>query len=88
VYCVTYISRDNSVLKHAIVSDKKIYRNEPIAKDVRTLESPRGKETAYHVTKQEEDEFFRLESRPCDLQTAMDNVFYLLEINVKKEGTY
>jgi hypothetical protein len=51
------------------------------------LENPRVNETAYHITKQEEDELFRPESCPCDLQKAMHNVFYLLEINVKKEET-
>jgi hypothetical protein len=83
-----HILRRNSVHKVATVSDKKIYRNKSIAKDVRKLENPRVNETAYHITKQEVDELFRLESCPCDLQTAMHNVFYLLEINVKKEGTY
>jgi hypothetical protein len=78
----------NSVHKVAVVSDKKISRNESIAKEVRTMENPRANETAYHINNQEEDELFRLESCPFDLQTAMHNVFYLLEINVKKEGTY
>ncbi len=86
-YIALHILRVNSVHIVAIVSDKKISRNECIAKEVRRLENSRVNETAYHITKQEEDELFRLESCPCDLQTAMDDVFYLLEITVKKEGT-
>jgi len=49
------------------------------------MENPRANETAHHINNHE---LFRLESCPFDLQTAMHNVFYLLEINVKKEGTY
>jgi hypothetical protein len=52
-----------------------------------TLENRRVNETAYHITKQEKDELFRLESWPCDLQTTVQNVFYILEIYVKMEGT-
>jgi hypothetical protein len=73
--------------KVAIVSDKKISRNESIGKEVRTLDNRRVNETAYHITKQEEYELFRLGSSPCDLQTTVHNVFYLLDIHVKKEGT-
>ncbi len=74
----------NSDYNVAIVYDKKISRNESIAKEVRII---RVKETAYHITNNEEDELFRLESCPCDLQTTEHNVFYILEIYVKKEGT-
>ncbi len=52
-----------------------------------TLEIRRWNETAYHVINQVEDELFRLESCPCDLQATVQNVFYRLDIYVKKEGT-
>ena len=42
-------------------------------------------ETAYHITKLDVDGLFWFESYFCDLQTAVHNVFYLLEINVKLE---
>ncbi len=78
----------NSVYKVTIVSEKKISRNESIAKEVRSLENRRVNETAYHISNQEEDELFRLESCPCDEQTTVYNICYLLEIYVKKEGMY
>jgi flavin reductase (DIM6/NTAB) family NADH-FMN oxidoreductase RutF len=83
-YFALHVLPRNSVHNVAIVSDKKISRNESIAKEMRTVENSRANETAYHITNQEEDELFRLESCPCHLQTAVHNVFYLLEINVKK----
>ncbi len=63
-YIALHILRRNSVDKVAIESVKKISRNESIAKDVRKLENNRRNETVYHITKQEEDELFRLESCP------------------------
>jgi hypothetical protein len=56
-YIALHILRRNSVYKVAIESVKKISRNESIAKDVRKLENPRVNETAYHITKQEDDKF-------------------------------
>ncbi len=63
----------------AFVSDKKISRNECIAKEVRTVDNRRANETAYHITNQEEDELFRLQSCLCDLHKEVHNVFYLLK---------
>ncbi|MEN9828914.1 MAG: hypothetical protein RJA11_1530 [Bacteroidota bacterium] len=67
----------NSGYNVAFIYDKKISRNESITKEVRTLDFSRVNETAYHITNQEEDELFRLESCPCDLQTTEHNIFYL-----------
>jgi hypothetical protein len=72
-YFALHLLKGNSVYKVAIVSDKKISRNECIVKDLRTVKNRRENETAYHITNQEEDELFRLESCPCDLQTAVNN---------------
>jgi hypothetical protein len=69
-YFALHLLRRNSVHKVAIVSDKKISRNESIAQDVRTVENPSANEAAYHITNQEEDELFRLKSCPCDLQNS------------------
>jgi len=66
-YFPLHLLRRNSVHKVAIVSDKKISRNENIAKEVRTVKNPRANETAYHINIQERDELFRFESCPCDL---------------------
>ncbi len=63
----------------------KISRNESIAKEARTVEIRCANETTYHITNQEEDDLFRLETCPCDLQIAVHNVFYLTEIIVKNE---
>ncbi len=52
----------NNVHKVAIVSDKKISRNESTAKEVRTVEYRRANVTAYHISNQEEDKLCRNES--------------------------
>jgi hypothetical protein len=52
----------SSVHKVAIVTDKKISQNESTAKEMRTVEIRHANETANHITNQEEDELFRLES--------------------------
>ncbi|KAK3583979.1 hypothetical protein CHS0354_033778 [Potamilus streckersoni] len=83
-----YLLGKGIVFRNLQLYNKKRCRNESIAKEVRTLENPRVNETAYHITKQKEDQLFRIESCPYDVKTAMQNVFFLLEMNVKKEGTY
>jgi hypothetical protein len=72
-----YIYRQETLFTRLQLYPKINYLS--IAKEVRTVENRRANETAYHITNQEEDELFRLQSCLCDLHKEVHNVFYLLK---------